>query len=193
MIFDLARYKDEQITCDDNKQKIDEEKLFLLGVRIKADMVELLLNGIKAKNIKVKKLDASENSNYGVINVVAASALADWGFELKDPSEIGNETMSPEDEIAEAKGQLTGSKFNKVDYGETKILKKTVSAFGMGTSKNKEELYIASLQDDIDAFRDQLNNELNAFPAPTREMVMMTILDRFHNWEKSNWETDRWS
>ena len=32
MIFDLARYKDEQITCDDNKQKIDEEKLFLLGV-----------------------------------------------------------------------------------------------------------------------------------------------------------------
>ncbi|MBQ6018183.1 MAG: hypothetical protein IJL19_09905 [Clostridiales bacterium] len=193
MIFDLARYKDEQITCDDNKQKIDEEKLFLLGVRIKADMVELLLNGIKAKNIKVKKLDASENSNYGVINVVAASALADWGFELKDPSEIGKETMSPEDEIAEAKGQLTGSKFNKVDYGETKILKKTVSAFGMGTSKNKEELYIASLQDDIDAFRDQLNNELNAFPAPTREMVMMTILDRFHSWEKNNWENDRWS
>ena len=63
----------------------------------------------------------------------------------------------------------------------------------MGTSKNKEELYIASLQDDIDAFRDQLNNELNAFPAPTREMVMMTILDRFHSWEKNNWENDRWS
>ena len=55
MIFDLARYKDEQITYDDNKQKIDDEKIFLLGVRIKADMVELLLNGIKAKNIKVKK------------------------------------------------------------------------------------------------------------------------------------------
>ena len=56
MIFDLARYKDEQITYDDNKQKIDDEKIFLLGVRIKADMVELLLNGIKAKNIKVKKI-----------------------------------------------------------------------------------------------------------------------------------------
>ena len=193
MIFDLARYKDEQITYDDNKQKIDEEKLFLLGVRIKADMVELLLNGIKVKNIKVKKLDASENSNYGVINVVAASALADWGFELKEPYEIGKEPLSPEEEIAEAKGKLAGSKFNKVEYGESKILKKTITGFRMGNSKNKEEAYIAALQDDIDAFRDQLNNELNAFPAPTREMIMMTILDRFHNWEKDNWETDRWS
>ena len=193
MIFDLARYKDEQITCDDNKQKIDEEKLFLLGVRIKADMVELLLNGIKAKNIKVKKLDASENSNYGVINVVAASALADWGFELEDPSEIGKETMSPEDEIAEAKSKLSGTKLSRVEYGETKILKKTITGFRMGNSKNKEEAYIAALHDDIDAFRDQLNNELNAFPAPMREMVMMTILDRFHSWEKNNWENDRWS
>lgn len=193
MIFDLARYKDEQITYDDNKQKIDDEKMFLLGVRIKADMVELLLNGIKAKNIKVKKLDASENSNYGVINVVAASALADWGFELKDPSEIGKEPLSPEDEIAEAKSKLAGSKFNKVEYGETKILKKTITGFRMGNSKNKEEAYIAALHDDIDAFRDQLNNELNAFPAPMREMIMMTLLDRFHNWEKDNWENDRWS
>lgn len=193
MIFDLARYKDEQITYDDNKQKIDDEKMFLLGVRIKADMVELLLNGIKAKNIKVKKLDASENSNYGVINVVAASALADWGFELKDPSEIVKETLSPEDEIAEAKSKLAGSRFNKVEYGETKILKKTITGFRMGNSKNKEEAYIAALHDDIDAFRDQLNNELNAFPAPMREMIMMTLLDRFHNWEKDNWENDRWS
>ena len=193
MIFDLARYKDEQITYDDNKQKIDDEKIFLLGVRIKADMVELLLNGIKAKNIKVKKLDASENSNYGVINVVAASALADWGFELKEPYEIAKEPLSPEEEIAEAKIKLTGTKFNKVEYGETKILKKTITGFRMGNSKNKEEAYIAALQDDIDAFRDQLNNELNAFPAPTREMIMMAIIDRFHNWEKSNWENDRWS
>ena len=193
MIFDLARYKDEQITYDDNKQKIDDEKIFLLGVRIKADMVELLLNGIKAKNIKVKKLDASENSNYGVINVVAASALADWGFELKEPYEIGKEPLSPEEEIAEAKSRLAGTKFNKVEYGETKILKKTITGFRMGNSKNKEEAYIAALQDDIDTFRDQLNNELNAFPAPTREMIMMAIIDRFHNWEKSNWENDRWS
>ena len=130
MIFDLAGYKDEQITYDDNKQKIDDEKIFLLGVRIKADMVELLLNGIKAKNIKVKKLDASENSNYGVINVVAASALADWGFELKEPYEIGKEPLSPEEEIAEAKSKLAGTKFNKVEYGETKILKKTITGFG---------------------------------------------------------------
>ena len=156
-------------------------------------MVELLLNGIKAKNIKVKKLDASENSNYGVINVVAASALADWGFELKEPYEIGKEPLSPEEEIAEAKSKLAGTKFNKVEYGETKILKKTITGFRMGNSKNKDESYIAALQDDIDAFRDQLNNELNAFPTPTREMIMMAILDRFHNWEKSNWENDRWS
>ena len=62
----------------------------------------------------------------------------------------------------------------------------------MSDSRLREGAVIRALKDDFDVFRDQLNSELNVFPAPMREMIMMTLLDRFHSWEKSNWETNNW-
>jgi hypothetical protein len=56
MVFDLERYIDEPIVYFDDTKKIDDQKLFLLGVRIRSDMVDLLLNGVKAEDITVKKL-----------------------------------------------------------------------------------------------------------------------------------------
>ena len=169
MVFDLEKYVDEPIVYFDDTKKIDDQKLFLLGVRIRSDMVDLLLRGVKAEGIIVKKLDANEDPSYGVINMVAASVLSDWGFELTDASEI-DETPAP------------------VEDSEPKILKKTISNFKMSDSKQREGTVIRALLDDFNIFNDQLNNELNVFPAPMREMIMMTLLDRFHTWEKHNWE-----
>ena len=61
MIFDLDRYIDEPLVYFDDKKKIDDQKIFLLGVRIRSDMVDLLISGIKAKDIIVKALDPSED------------------------------------------------------------------------------------------------------------------------------------
>ena len=62
----------------------------------------------------------------------------------------------------------------------------------MSDSRLREGAVIRALKDDFDVFRDQLNSELNVFPAPMREMIMMTLLDRFHSWEKSNWDIKDW-
>ena len=91
MVFDLERYIDEPIVYFDDTKKIDDQKLFLLGVRIRSDMVDLLLNGVKAEDITVKKLKQDEDPSHAVINMVASSVLADWGFELTDASEIDDE------------------------------------------------------------------------------------------------------
>ena len=176
MIFDLEKYIDEPLVYFDDKRKIDDQKVFLLGVKIRADMVDLLLNGIKAKDIVVKKLDPAE----------------DWGFELTDPADIEEPLMSPEEELANAKGKYAGTKFSQVDTGEAKILKKTITNFKMSDSRHREGAVLRALQDDFDVIRDQLNNELNVFPAPMREMIMMTLLDRFHSWEKFNWDSKMW-
>lgn len=169
MVFDLERYIDEPIVYFDDTKKLDDHKLFLLGVRIRSDMVDLLLNGVKAEDIVIKKLNADEDSSYGVINMVAASVLADWGFELTDASEIDNTPVTVED-------------------SEPRILRKTISNFKMSDSKQREGTVIRALLDDVNVFRDQLNNELNVFPAPMREMIMMMLLDRFHSWENNNWD-----
>ena len=94
MVFDLERYIDEPIVYFDDTKKIDDQKLFLLGVRIRSDMVDLLLNGVKAEDITVKKLKQDEDPSHAVINMVAASVLSDWGFELTDESEIDDEPGS---------------------------------------------------------------------------------------------------
>jgi hypothetical protein len=169
MVFDLERYIDEPIVYFDDTKKIDDQKLFLLGVRIRSDMVDLLLNGVKAEDIIVKKLKQDEDPSHAVINMVAASVLSDWGFELTDESEIDDEPASVEDT-------------------EPRILRKTISNFKMSDSKQREGTVIRALMDDFNNFRAQLNNELNVFPAPMREMIMMMILDRFHSWEKNNWD-----
>ncbi len=169
MVFDLERYIDEPIVYFDDTKKIDDHKLFLLGVRIRSDMVDLLLNGVKAEDIVIKKLNAEEEPSYGVINMVAASVLSDWGFELTDASEIENSPVAIEDT-------------------EPRILRKTISNFKMSDSKQREGTVIRALLDDINIFRDQLNDELNVFPAPMREMIMMMLLDRFHSWENNNWD-----
>jgi hypothetical protein len=62
----------------------------------------------------------------------------------------------------------------------------------MSDSKNREGAVIRALQDDLDVIRDQLNNELNVFPKPMREMIMMLLLDRLKMWENENWEVDKW-
>ena len=62
----------------------------------------------------------------------------------------------------------------------------------MSDSRHREGAVLRALQDDFDAISDQLNKELNVFPAPMREMIMMTLLDRFHTWEKSNWDAKDW-
>ena len=185
MIFDLEKYIDEPLVYFDDKRKIDDQKVFLLGVKIRADMVDLLLNGIKA-------LDPAEDPSFGLINMVADSVLSDWGFELTDPADIEEPLMSPEEELANAKGKYAGSKFSQVDTGEAKILKKTITNFKMSDSRHREGAVLRALQDDFDVIRDQLNNELNVFPAPMREMIMMTLLDRFHSWEKFNWDSKMW-
>ena len=179
MIFDLEKYIDEPLVYDDNRSKLDDQKLFLLGVKIRTDMVTLLMNGVDAKDIKVKKLDPSEDQSFAVINMIAASALADWGFESWEPSDEEEDDTPAEAKIGKA---------SQVDFGEAKLLKKTISNFKMSDSKLREGAVIRALQDDFDAISDQLNNELNVFPAPMREMIMMTILDRMHSWEKHNWE-----
>ena len=191
MIFDLERYIDEPLVYFDDKRKIDDQKVFLLGMRIRTDMVDLLLNGIKAKDIIVKKLDPSEDPSFGLINMVADSVLSDWGFELTDPSEI-NDLMEAADEEADEAKSRPVTKISQVDNGEAKILKKTIANFKMSDSRLREGAVIRALKDDFDVFRDQLNSELNVFPAPMREMIMMTLLDRFHSWEKSNWDTNNW-
>lgn len=180
MIFDLERYKNEPLSYDDDKNRLDDQKLFLLKVKIRSDMVDLLLNGVKARDIQIRTLDASEDPSYGMINAVAISILSDWGFKTLEHSEPYNSA----DTTAARQGQLQS--------GEAKVLKKTISNFKMTDSKNREGSVISALQEDIDAMRDQLNSELNAFPAPLREMIMMTLLDRFHSWEKTNWEDNIW-
>ncbi|MBR2548987.1 MAG: hypothetical protein IKE92_03080 [Clostridiales bacterium] len=191
MIFDLERYIDEPLVYFDDKRKIDDQKVFLLGMRIRTDMVDLLLNGVKAKDIIVKKLDPSEDPSFGLINMVADSVLSDWGFELTDSSEI-NDLMETTDEESDEPKSRSATKISQVDNGEAKILKKTIANFKMSDSRLREGAVIRALKDDFDVFRDQLNSELNVFPAPMREMIMMTLLDRFHSWEKSNWDTNNW-
>ena len=182
MVFDLEKYIDEPLVYDEDKHRIDNEKVFLLGVKIRADLVEMLLNGVKAKEIVVKKLDVSEDMSYGVINMVAASVFEDWGIELSEPLEIGdNPSMYDDDKPSP-----------KLEYGEAKILKKTINNFKMSDSKNREGAVVRALQDDLDVMRDQLNNELNVFPKPMREMIMMLLLDRLKMWENENWEVDKW-
>lgn len=182
MVFDLEKYIDEPLVYDEDKHRIDNEKVFLLGVKIRADLVEMLLNGVKAKDIVVKKLDVSEDMSYGVINMVAASVFEDWGIELREPLEIGEGSSIYDDEKPAP----------KLEYGEAKILKKTINNFKMSDSKNREGAVVRALQDDLDVLRDQLNNELNVFPKPMREMIMMLLLDRLKMWENENWEVDKW-
>ena len=191
MIFNLERYIDEPLVYFDDKRKIDDQKVFLLGMRIRTDMVDLLLNGVKAKDIIVKKLDPTEDPSFGLINMVADSVLSDWGFELTDPSEVDESSENAEEEPSDAKGRYA-AKISQADSGEAKILKKTIANFKMSDSRLREGAVIRALKDDFDVFRDQLNSELNVFPAPMREMIMMTLLDRFHSWEKSNWDTNNW-
>ena len=191
MIFDLERYIDEPLVYFDDKRKIDDQKVFLLGMRIRANMVDLLLNGVKAKDIIVKKLDPSEDPSFGLINMIADSVLSDWGFELNDPSDIQDPSLSDEEELPEAKAGYA-AKIRQADCGEAKILKKTIANFKMSDSRLREGAVIRALKDDLNVFREQLNSELNVFPAPMREMIMMTLLDRFHSWEKSNWDTKDW-
>ena len=173
MVFDLERYIDEPIVYFEDTKKIDDQKLFLLGVKIRSDMVDLLLKGVKAKDITVKKLDPTEDSSYGVINMVAESVLSDWGFELTDASEISEKPVV-------------------IDNSDPRLLRKTISNFKISDSKLREGAVLRALQEDFNAFKAQINNELNVFPAPMREMIMMTLLDGFHTWEKSNWDNKTW-
>ena len=82
----------------------------------------------------------------------------------------------------------TGAALNQFKCGEEKILKKTIASFKLSDSKHREGAVIRALQEDFAAISDQLNSELNVFPLPMREMIMMILLDRFHSWEKCNWE-----
>lgn len=191
MIFDLERYIDEPLVYFDDKRKIDDQKIFLLGMKIRADMVDLLLNGVRAKDIVVRKLDPAEDPSFGLINMVADSVLSDWGFELTEPSAINDAAPSDPDDASEDSGRYR-VKVTQADSGEAKILRKTIANFKMSDSRLREGAVIRALKDDFDVFRDQLNSELNVFPAPMREMIMMTLLDRFHSWEKSNWDIKDW-
>ncbi len=175
MVFDLARYIDEPLVYFDNNKKIDDQKVFLLGVKIRSDIVDLLVSGVKVKDITVRKLDTSEDESYALINMVADSVLSDWGIELAGPSDF-DEEYQPAD----------------IEAGDVKLLKKTITNFKISDSKNREGAVIRAVKEDFDAIRDQLNNELNAFPQPMREMIMMTIVDRLHSWEESNWDENNW-
>jgi hypothetical protein len=175
MVFDLARYIDEPLVYFDNNKKIDDQKVFLLGVKIRSDIVDLLVSGVKAKDITVRKLDTSEDESYALINMVADSVLSDWGIELAGPSDIDEDIQSGE-----------------IEAGDVKLLKKTITNFKISDSKNREGAVIRAVKEDLDVISDQLNNELNAFPQPMREMIMMTIVDRLHSWEESNWDENNW-
>lgn len=175
MVFDLARYIDEPLVYFDNNKKIDDQKVFLLGVKIRSDIVDLLVSGVKAKDITVRKLDPSEDGSYALINMVADSVLSDWGIELAGPSDAGEDVQNGD-----------------IETGDVKLLKKTITNFKISDSKNREGAVIRAVKEDLDAISDQLNNELNAFPQPMREMIMMTIVDRLHSWEESNWEENNW-
>jgi len=175
MVFDLARYIDEPLVYFDNNKKIDDQKVFLLGVKIRSDIVDLLVSGVKAKDITVRKLDTSEDESYALINMVADSVLSDWGIELAGPSDIDEDIQSGE-----------------IEAGDIKLLKKTITNFKISDSKNREGAVIRAVKEDLDVISDQLNNELNAFPQPMREMIMMTIVDRLHSWEESNWDENNW-
>ena len=188
MIFDLDRYKNEPLSYDDDKNRLDDQKIFLLKVKIRTDVIELLLSGVKVKDIIIRKLDATENPSYGVINAVAIPMLSELGFKTIEHS--ATDDASEEDG---KKNSIAGSKTCQMQTGEARVLKKTISNFKMSDSKNCESTVITALQEDIDAIRDQLNKELNVFPAPLREMIMMALLDRFHSWERFNWEENIWS
>ena len=175
MVFDLARYIDEPLVYFDNNKKIDDQKVFLLGVKIRSDIVDLLVSGVKAKDIMVRKLDPTEDESYALINMVADSVLSDWGIELAGPSDAGEDVQ-----------------YSDIETGDVKLLKKTITNFKISDSKNREGAVIRAVKEDLDAISDQLNNELNAFPQPMREMIMMTIVDRLHSWEESNWEENNW-
>ncbi len=175
MVFDLARYIDEPLVYIDNNKKIDDQKVFLLGVKIRSDIVDLLVSGVKAKDIIVRKLDTSEDESYALINMVADSVLSDWGIELACPSDADEDIN-----------------YGDIETGEVKLLKKTITNFKISDSKNREGAVIRAVKEDMDAISEQLNNELNAFPQPMREMIMMTIVDRLHSWEESNWEENNW-
>lgn len=192
MIFDLDRYIDEPLVYFDDKRKIDDQKMFLLGVRIRSDMVDLLLSGVRAKDIVIKALDPTEDPSFGLINMVATSALSDWGFELTDPKDIKESPLTIEDEMTDVKEKYVSAEYIPVKDGEAKLLRKTITNFKMSDSKLREGEVIRALQDDFAVISDQLNKELNVFPAPMREMIMMTLLDRFHSWEKSNWDIKDW-
>ena len=178
MTFDLERYIDEPLVYFDDKRRIDDQKMFLLGLRIRSDMVDLLLNGTKADEITV----------FGLINMVAESALSDWDFEWTGASDIERTPVEADKEVMQANTASTGAVLNQLKCGEEKILKKTIANFKMSDSKHREGAVIRALQEDFAAISDQLNSELNVFPLPMREMIMMTLLDRFHSWEKCNWE-----
>lgn len=175
MVFDLARYIDEPLVYFDNNKKIDDQKVFLLGVKIRSDIVDLLVSGVKAKDIMVRKLDPTEDESYALINMVADSVLSDWGIELASPSDAGEDVQ-----------------YGDIETGDVKLLKKTITNFKISDSKNREGAVIRAVKEDLDTISDQLNNELNAFPQPMREMIMMTIVDRLHSWEESNWEENNW-
>lgn len=175
MVFDLARYIDEPLVYFDNNKKIDDQKVFLLGVKIRSDIVDLLVSGVKAKDIMVRKLDPTEDESYALINMVADSVLSDWGIELASPSDAGEDVQ-----------------YGDIETGDVKLLKKTITNFKISDSKNREGAVIRAVKEDLDTISDQLNNELNAFPQPMREMIMMTIVDRLHSWEESNWDENNW-
>ena len=79
-----------------------------------------------------------------------------------------------------------------IDNSDPRLLRKTISNFKISDSKLREGAVLRALQEDFNAFKAQINNELNVFPVPMREMIMMTLLDGFHTWEKSNWDNKTW-
>lgn len=188
MVFDLEKYIDEPLVYFDDKRKIDDQKLFLLGLRIRSDMIDLLLKGHRAEDILIKKLDPAEEPSFGLINMVAESALSDWDFEAVGDEPSGNKTDITETDIDKKVSSEAFAKNKQIACGEEKILKKTIANFKMSDSKHREGAVLRALQEDFSAISDQLNSELNVFPLPMREMIMMTLLDRFHSWEKSNWD-----
>lgn len=188
MVFDLERYIDEPLVYFDDKRKIDDQKLFLLGLRIRSDMVDLLLNGNRSEDIVIKKLDPAEEPSFGLINMVAESALSDWDFEAIGDTPSGEISEITVTDISDPGSTSAYIKSKQKIYGEEKILKKTIANFKMSDSKHREGAVLRALQEDFSAISDQLNSELNVFPLPMREMIMMTLLDRFHSWEKSNWD-----
>ena len=56
MIFDLERYIDEPLVYFDDKRKIDDQKVFLLGMRIRTDGSIFFSTGSKPKILSLKNL-----------------------------------------------------------------------------------------------------------------------------------------